>query len=181
MLLLIFGHKIHNLKMNFLKKNLVFVNLLLMLFLFAFLLFKQYKSANKVAFVYKQELFDDFQMTKESKKAGELEYSNKKKILDSLYVKLQGDIDTSTKEILMKEFIAQREEFDEFNRSFALQESDRIWERLREYTKKFAEEKGYEIILDSEKGYEGSVIFADDKIDVTKELLEFVNKKYSGL
>lgn len=118
-------------------------------------------------------------MTKEMKSIGEKEFSSKKKELDTLYSKLQGNLVQNEKENLMKQFIEKREEFDQFNQTFALEESDKIWTRINNYTKEFSKENNYKIIIGSEN--KRDVLFADESIDVTKELINYLNKKYAGL
>lgn len=114
------------------------------------------------------------------KSIGNKEYSSKKIYLDSLYLKLQEqDLEKNAKEILMKEFVSKREEFDQFNQSFAVEESDKIWKRINSYTKQFAKNNGYKVVLGLENSRE--VLYTDESIDVTNELLFFINKKYEGL
>lgn len=157
------------------------VNSVLLIAVILFLFFDKLKTDKEIVSVNKAELFESFQMTKESQGFGEKEFSNKKKILDSLYLRLQGDLQDSEKEVLMKDFIAKREEFDEFSQNFALQESDKIWSRLKTYAEEFAKEHNYKVILETEDDYNGNVLYSESEIDVTKELIVFVNKRYSGL
>lgn len=155
-------------------------NSLLLLVMFFFLFISFYKNDNKIVSVNNLKLFEEFKMTKEMKSIGNKEYSFKKIYLDSLYLKLQEqDLEKNTKEILMKEFVSKREEFDQFNQSFAVEESDKIWKRINSYAKEFAKNNGYKVVLGLENSRE--VLYTDESIDVTNELLFFINKKYEGL
>ncbi len=119
-------------------------------------------------------------MTKEMKKEGEKQFNSKKATLDSLYLEIQReDLSGQTKEILMQEFVAKREEFDSFNKVFAQEESNKIWTRINSYTQQFSKDKNYKLIIGSSN--QGDVLYADKSVDVTAELLQYVNKKYEGL
>lgn len=160
-------------------KILTFLNLIVILLVVGFLLFDKFFSEEKIVYVDNQKLFDNFQMTKDLKKIGETEFNFKKKEIDSLYLKVQGNLTESEKEGLMKLLISKREEFDYFNQSYASSEAMKIWNRIDSYVVKFSEEKKYKIIIGSNS--KRDVLFADKKIDVTQELIDYVNKRYEGL
>ena len=166
------------------KKNktliFLFVNILLIIGLAVFFIFSYLKQDCNIAYVNNNTLFEDFRMTREMRKIGEKEFDTKKRILDSLYLELQReDLSKEAKELLTKEFVDQRNEFDQFNNQFALEESHKIWSRINSYSEQFAKENNYKIVLGSNN--KQNVIYADESIDVTKELLAYINKKYSGL
>lgn len=154
-------------------------SILLLVFISSFLILAS-KNNDKIVSVDNLKLFEGFKMTKEMKSIGNKEYASKKTHLDSIYLKLQEqDLDKNTKEVLMKEFVSKREEFEQFNQSFAIQESDKIWKRINSYVKEFAKEKDYKIVLGSENSRE--VLYTSETIDITNELLLYINKRYEGL
>ncbi len=156
------------------------INSVLMLFVLFFCIITHFTNKEKIVTVDNLKLFDEFKMTKELKSIGNKEYSSKKKYLDSLYLKLQEqNLDNNIKEVLMKEFVAKRDLFDQFNQSFAAEESDKIWKRIESYSKVYAKEKKYTLMISSENSRE--VLYADESVDVTNEFLLFINKKYEGL
>lgn len=159
-------------------KTLTFVNLIVILLIIGFLLFDKIYTNEKIVYVDNQKLFDNFQMTKDLKKMGELEFNSKKKEIDSLYIKIQGNLNESEKENLMKLLISKREEFDDFNQTYASSEAMKIWNRIDSYVVKFSEEKKYKIIIGANS--KRDVLYVDKKIDVTQELTEYINKKYEG-
>lgn len=160
-------------------KTLTFVNLIVISLIIGFLLFDKIFSVQKIVYVDNQKLFDNFQMTKDLKKIGETEFNLKKKEIDSLYLRAQGDLGESEKESLMKLLISKREEFDYFNQTYASIEATKIWNRIDSYVVKFSEEKKYKIIIGANS--KRDVLFADKEIDVTQELMDYVNKRYEGL
>lgn len=159
---------------------LTLINLILVILLTAFILYKFSNSSEKIVYVDNNKLFEEFRMTKEMKMIGEKEFNKKKANLDSLYLEIQReDLSKETKEVMMKEFVSKREEFDQFNQVFAIEESEKIWSRITSYSKDFSKENNYKIIIGSSD--KRNILFADDSLDVTKQLLAYINKKYSGL
>ena len=131
-------------------------------------------------FVYvdKQKLFDNFQMTKDLKIIGDKNFKAKKAILDSLYLKLQEELPYVEKENTMKLFVTKRDELDQFNQTFAINETQKIWNRINSYIDSYSEEKKYILVLGSDSNDE--ILYANKKIDRTSELTEYINKKYEG-
>lgn len=136
-------------------------------------------NSPKIVFVDNVKLFDGFNMTKELKKRGEQEFNSRKKVLDSLYAVLQQEgASEIQKEAITRELIAKKQEFEAFNQQFATEESAKIWSRINGYTSDFSKEKNYDFILGSEN--KRSVLFAKETVDITNELIIYVNKKYEG-
>jgi outer membrane protein len=158
---------------------LLIINSLLIFSLILYVILTGISSKTKVVFVNNSELFDGFTMTKELKRTGEKEFIARKAALDNLYSQIQSkSINASEKEILMKQFIQQKEELEQFNQIFATTESSKIWSRIHSYTEDFSKENNYQLIVGSEN--KTNVLYADEKITVTKELLMYINKRYEG-
>nr|WP_294922381.1 OmpH family outer membrane protein [uncultured Flavobacterium sp.] len=156
------------------------VNGLLISVLTFFLLFYFFKSNKAIVYVDNEKLFDGFVMTKEMKRAGEKEFNNRKSVLDNLYSTLQSpSISPSERKLLMQQFIQRKEELEQFNEVFGSEQSSKIWARIKSYTAEFSKDKNYQLVIGSDK--KQTVLFADEKIDVTNELLTYLNKKYEGL
>ncbi|MBL1411269.1 OmpH family outer membrane protein [Sphingobacterium faecale] len=58
-------------------------------------------------------------------------------------------------------------------------EFNAVYNTITEYLKKHAEEKGYQFVLTYSKT-NPAVIYADSKLDITKEVVEALNKEYSA-
>ncbi|MFD1602330.1 OmpH family outer membrane protein [Flavobacterium artemisiae] len=165
------------------KKNtttvLLSINILLITILFSFI-FIYYNSKSKIVYVNTIQLFENFTMTKEFKKAGEKEFNLIKTKVDSLYAKLQSvPNDTTEKKLLMEQFIQKKEELEKFNESFATKQSSKIWIRIKAYSTEFSKINNYQLILGEQNGT--FILSADEKIDVTNALLSYLNKKYEGI
>jgi outer membrane protein len=159
--------------------QLVFNTILIIVLSFS-LLFYFLRSNKEIAYVDSQKIFDGFVMTKEMKRAGEKEFNSRKLVLDKLYSNLQSPtISASQKKELMQQFIQGKEELEEFNLTFAAEQTTQIWSRITSYTAEFSKEKKYQLIIASDK--KQAVLFADEEIDVTSDLLTYLNKKYEGI
>lgn len=158
----------------------LFVNLLLTIALGAFFIFSSLNSTHEIVYVDTNLLFEEFRMTREMRQIGEKEFNHKKTLLDSLYLEVQReDLSKELREKMMKEFVSKRDQFDQFNEQFAIEESKKIWTRISSYSEQFAQDNNYKVILGSNTTQ--NVLYGNKTLDVTKELLEYINKKYSGL
>ncbi|MDR6763827.1 outer membrane protein [Flavobacterium sp. 2755] len=160
--------------------GLTILNFLLIIVLITFIALKLNPSKSKIVYVNNVKVFEGFNMTKELKKVGEKEFNNRKLHLDSLYSKLQSpEISSLDKKNLMQIFIQEKEELNQFNDYFGAEQSAKIWTRIRSYSSEFSKENNYQIIIGSDD--KGNVLFADESIDITNDLLTYINKKYEGL
>ena len=123
------------------------------------------------------KLFDGFNMSKEMKKVGERQFNAQKLKIDSLYFKIQNS-NADQQKVLMKEYVVLKQNFEQNNQQFAFEESQKIWKRLNSYINDFSSEKKYKLIIGSEK--KGDVLYGDEKLDITNEIINFVNSKYEG-
>jgi outer membrane protein len=162
------------------KKNtqiiLITINLIVIALLSLSIIRNFTNTSIKTVYVDNEELFNSFNMTKELKRSGEKEFNSKKTITNSLYTKINSsEITLSEKKILMQKFIQSKEELEQFNQNFALEESIKIRSRIHSYRAEFSKENKYQLIIGSQN--KQSVLFPDENIDVTNELLTYINKK----
>jgi outer membrane protein len=156
------------------------INAITLFVLVIFLAFNFLDPNPKIVYVDNVKLFEGFNMTKEMKHLGEKEFNTQKESVDSLYTKVQSPtISDSDKKIVMQQFIQSKEALEQFNQSFAPEQSSKIWSRIHGYVDEFSKEKKYQLIIGSEN--KQAVLYADEKIEVTNELLNYINKKYEGL
>lgn len=161
-------------------KALLICNILLITAIVFFIGLNYIQTQPKIVYVDNVKLFNNFSMTKELKNAGEKEFNLKKLKVDSLYTTLQvPGTSTSDKKIIMQQFLQQKEELEQFNQYFAAEQTTKIWARIKSYSSEFSNDKNYQLIIGSDD--KQTVLFADEKIDVTDDLLTFLNKKYEGI
>lgn len=162
------------------KSSLLIINFLLVVISTVLIVLNLIKPKTKILYIDNTKVFESFSMTKELKKNGEKEFNDRKTNLDALYSRLQSDaISSSQKQTLMQEFIKEKEELNQFNDSYSSEQSSKIWTRIKSYSAEFSKENNCNIIVGSDNG--GNVIFADQSIDVTNELITYINQKYEGL
>ncbi|RXR21245.1 OmpH family outer membrane protein [Flavobacterium amnicola] len=159
-------------KESLLYASLVVSVLVVLLFIFQFLFHKP-----DVVYVDNIQLFDGFNMTKEMKKIGENQFNTQKTKIDSLYVTIQKS-NPAQQQILMKEYVALKENLEQFNQQFAYEETEKIWKRLHSYVDEFSGENNYKLIIGAEKKQD--ILYADPSVNITNELINYVNSKYEG-
>ncbi|MBF4485860.1 OmpH family outer membrane protein [Flavobacterium sp. CSZ] len=160
-------------------KALLVCNVLLIAIVIFYLTYT-YTQKNKTVYVDNVKLFNDFSMTKELKNSGEKEFNLKKSKVDSLYSKLQyPGLSISEKKITMQQFVQYKEELEQFNQFFAAEQSTKIWARIKSYSAQFSKDRNYQLIIGSDN--KQTILFADEEIDVTNDLITYLNKKYEGI
>lgn len=159
------------------KDSLLYISLLVSVLTFFLVVFQSCFSKPDVVYVDNVQLFEGFNMTKEMKKIGENQFNLQKSKIDSLYSKIQNS-PSADKQILMKEYIGLKENLQQFNQQFAYEETQKIWKRLNSYINEFSSQKKYKLIIGSEK--KEDVLYSDEELNITKELINFVNSKYEG-
>ncbi len=158
---------------------LLYLNLIGLLLIVSFLIYSTFQTSEKIVYVDNVKLFDGFYMTKEMKRIGEKEFNSKKSIVDTLYAKLQSAlISEAQKKQLMPQFVQSKQALEQFNQGFATIEVPKIWSRINGYASEFAKQNNYKLIIGSDN--KQTILFADEKIEVTQNLLTYINKKYEG-
>jgi outer membrane protein len=161
-------------------KLLVVANYILLVLLVTCIIFANFKENRRIVTINSDILFNNFIMTKELKRIGEKEFNSHKAQLDSLYFVIQSQsISEQNKQTLMQQFLLKKEGLVQFNQNFAASESSKIWSRIHSYTEEFSKENNYQLILGSEN--KTPVLYAAEGVDVTQDLLKYINKRYEGL
>lgn len=153
-----------------------------LLFLLLFLLFDTQLNTptKKIVFVKNSQLFNEFLMTKELQKTAEKEYHVQKSKVDSISLQLQGEnLPVAQREQLAQQLISIRENFEMAQQNFAQEHTLKIQSRLNGYVQEFSKERNYLMVLGTENN--NAVLFGDEAKDVTKEVINYVNRKYEGL
>jgi outer membrane protein len=140
-------------------------------------------KSSKTAYIKSEILFNEFKLTKELKAKFENIASTRKNILDSLLLDLKytySDKRFPREKYLEKEkyYLSRKELFESQNQELTENYDHQIWERINQYIKEFGEHNHYEYIFGA-KG-DGSLLFASDKNDITKDVTEFMNSRYNG-
>ncbi len=131
-------------------------------------------AAPKVVFVDTISLVESYQMKKELSASLERDFQVKKGVFDSL--KTYFVLDTANMDL-------RRQLFDLEQHLAQLQEdyqgiSTTVWNRINPLLAEFGEKKGYDIIVGA-NGM-GTVLYGKPAIDITQEVLEYINKEYEA-
>lgn len=161
------------------RKRILLISILSLLSIATVLVIYYKKSTTSIAYVDSSKLFTDFKMTKELRLAGEKELKFKNAQLDSLQLLLKTVYDPDSRSAIMRSLINQQQLIADYQNNFTATNSEKIWSRIEAYSKDFARKNDYDIIIGSQ--YKGDILYGEDKLNVTVQLLDFINKKYDGL
>jgi outer membrane protein len=144
----------------------------------------------KTGFIIIGEVYSQFDLKKENEKKFTEVKNYRKKILDSmaftlriLAKKIDGEKaknkeDISSYNLKREEFFQRQKNFDEDNKQLTAKYDQEILTQINQYVRDYAGENGYQYIFGN--GGDGSLMFGDDGHNVTKQVIEYVNKKYKG-
>jgi outer membrane protein len=149
-----------------------------------------HNSRPKTAFIIVGEVFNQFDMKKDSEKKFTLVKNERQKIVDTLAFRLRllakkidqdkakNKEDVNTYNIGREEFYKKQKAFEEDNSHLTKQYDSEILTQLNQYVKDYGKENGYQYIFGSDGN--GSLMYAEDQTNITKPVIEYINKKYKG-
>jgi len=139
-------------------------------------------------YVENERLFSEFKLTQEYEVKLNKIKQQRQDVLDSLELVIrnqQAELKVEETEsgiqeyrALLSEYNSMNERFNEQNGTLIAQYDDIIWKQLNSYVKSYGEEKGYNMILGV--AGEGNIMYADEALNVTGDLIKYVNDKYNG-
>jgi outer membrane protein len=147
----------------------------------------EFRNSNKLVVVDLKTMFDQFDMKKEYEKKFISIKETRQRTLDSLALKLRMIASESaelTKEEMIYardlkvQYLTKEKEIGEDNMRLTTQYDKEVISRMLLYSKEFAKEKGYKIVYGSDGN--GTILYYQEKLDVTKELVDYINNSYAG-
>lgn len=147
-------------------------------------------SQPKMGYVKGTELFEDFKGKKELEAKFTKSEADQQSMLDTLTLEIadltnqlteQPNDEALKKKKSQKEqlFLELQQRFTQKNVTQNQQYSEAIWKQINQYTLEYGKQNGYDYIFGATGN--GSLMYAKDAQDITKEVLKFINKKYEGL
>lgn len=137
-------------------------------------------TRDRLAYVNVQQVFEDFTLKREL--VGKLEQitTARQANLDSLKLRIQtmDEKDKSLQPLIM-EYRRREQQYEELNTTLTEDYDRQIITQMNTYMKEFSEQQGYTIVLGANGS--GSLIYAQPDLDITKEMTEYINRRYSGL
>lgn len=145
--------------------------------------FRSVGNTGKIGYMDLPKVFEKFEMKKamEAKLNGEKAMKNR--VLDSLKLVL-GNMPTTTtpeqQELAYKrnELIQTAESFQREHQTSIEAYDKQILVRLNQYVRDYADANGYDFIFGAEGS--GVIMAANEDLDLSEEIIAFVNSKYSG-
>ena len=155
-----------------------YASLLTVILLGGYIFFQQISGDKELVYFDSQEVFENFNMTRELYATGNKEIKLRQNKIDSLYSRLNESITTIPKDSLTRLLIMENESLKEFNQTFTSNESLKIWARINSYANEFVKESNYKIVIGTMNN--SMLIYGKEQRNVTKEFLDYINKKYEG-
>ena len=144
------------------------------------------KSQPKIAYIYIDSLFYEFDYTKEAHRQLKTMFIKEQNEIDSLNFELhrisKGDIKPINNNIVETLFLNIEMKQTKLNNDkieFAEKMETNIWAQINQYIKEFGEENNYDIIIGSNEN--SSIKYGNSKYDITHKVIEYINQKYSGI
>jgi outer membrane protein len=168
-------------------KNKIFYGyLVLSLGLIGILFFLRSKENKKIGYVTTLKVFEEFALKKELEGDYKKMQIIRQTYLDSIKLNVQTlsvlegkDLNREEKiDRLKKAYLLKENQFNQENENLYSQYNEQIWNQLNQYVQDFGKEQGYDYLLGASG--QGSIMYAKENEDVTKEVIEYVNNKYRG-
>lgn len=143
--------------------------------------------SKKVAYVNTTLLYDGFKLKKELEEKYSKVQLARQNLLDSIkfriqYISVKGAAITEQEKIqvneLQRSYLYKEKEFADDNDATARQYSDQIWKQINQYMDDYGKKYGYDLILGATG--QGNIMFAKQEDDITKDVSEYINRRYSG-
>lgn len=130
-------------------------------------------------FKYKQELEKDLTEIKNQRKfkldslEAQLKLLSNKIKYDQKNTNLIAEFETE-KELYLK----QKRIFEDEEESMVINYDEKIISQLNSYVKDFGRKNNYSVILGATN--DGSVMYADTSLNISKEIISYINNRYNG-
>ncbi|HXU25631.1 MAG TPA: OmpH family outer membrane protein [Bacteroidia bacterium] len=144
----------------------------------------------KTGFIFIEEVFSGFLLKKELQGKYEKVTNSKKKILDSLEMSLKlmvAELDQEKKpereklirfNVMKEDFYKKKEAFAAENQALSKQYDSQIIQQMSQYVADYGKQNGYSFIYGNDGN--GALMYAEDSKNISKEVLQYINSKYSG-
>lgn len=126
----------------------------------------------KTGFIFNQKVFEEFKGTKILQEKITRKKQDDMALLDSLSkeVTKRPSPEIFQKYQLAKDNLLLQEQ------QLTEQYTAEIWSRINRYISVYGKEKGYDFILGASGN--GNLMYAKESVDITKEVIEYINKEY---
>lgn len=157
----------------------------------AFTGYSLYKPKYKLGFIYIDKAYDEFKGKKEIEREFKSIENRQNSILDSVKFQitdLEGKLKVATSpdkqriQQLLDLNYANHDRlvkgFSDYNSKESQKQMQSLLKQINQYVKDYGDEKGYDFIYGANGS--GSLMYAGDKDDITKEVTKYINVRYEG-
>ncbi len=167
---------------NFNRLTLVNTVLVLIIAVVAVISYLKFNTQKHIVYIDNMRLFNEFNMTKDIRTIEEAKISSRALEIDSLYSKLKS-LSANEREDrffknLQQQIALKSKALQESQDNYIQNLNKNVWNRLNTYIKVYAQTNNYEIILGTSGN--GNVMFAKETIDITNQIIKYVNYSYEG-
>ena len=128
-------------------------------------------NKDRVVFMDNIKVFEAFQMKKDYDKILEKDLLTDKINLDELGETIKTENSVDKEQFLLKKQLFEKK-FAELSQKYTRE----VYDTLNVYIKHFGEKMNYDFILSSTN--DGNIMFVSDKIDITKQIISYINLEY---
>jgi outer membrane protein len=139
------------------------------------------RNEKTIYFVNNGKLYDAFSLKINYENQIQALRIHRKNMLDSIELSIkQLEAKKMTQEAKYAEefYVEKAKTYQEEENGLLSEYNEQIWKRLNQYAEEFSKEKKIDILFGATGN--GTLLHADAAIDVTDELIQFSNKRYSG-
>lgn len=146
------------------------------------LLYVVFLKDSPVYYVDNVRLFNEFKLSKDIKKEYQIKIDKQTQLVTSLVSKfenIEARKGSVAELIYLKEKIAiEDENLTKLQTYYSSHMTQKVWDRLNKYVKEYSESTDIKILVGGQGT--GNVMFVDESIDITNDLLTYVNENYEG-
>lgn len=148
-------------------------------------------TRSKIVFVDSVRLFEEYGMKKDLQKKLDIRKASVQKILDSMKIDLKVRYESMVRrkvkdgtpeaiEYMKSEqiYFMKEKEYNEDIETASAEYTSQVWKQLNQYMKEYGDQNSIDFIFGA-KG-DGNLMHARPSVDVTEDVLKFVNAKYEG-
>ncbi len=141
----------------------------------------QYSQKKEIYYVENGKLYDGFNLKKEYETQIQKLRIERGNQLDSLALhikQLEAQKLTNEAQYVQEFYIQKAKKFEEDETALLSEYNQQIWKRLNQYAIEYSKEKNIDILIGASGN--GTILHANEKLDVTNDLINYANKRYSG-
>lgn len=147
-------------------------------------------EAEKTGFIELGNLYNDFDLKKELESKLKMVESSRNNVLDSLELELNIEMKRleSAKEpnqqeinlfqLKQQEYLMKKEQFQNEVTNLTNAYTEQIWTQINKYVEEYGKEKEYTYIHGADGS--GTVMYAKEEKNITKDVSSYINEKYKG-